>query len=160
MKQRGKSPNVESTGTPGGIRPVSLHSSSTPTVGGGFLGRNNGSASAPVCARGVLCVVPTVGRIRPARGVAIKPSHESREDRGESSRTFGNGLPSTTTRGLGQNTVQRTAARASQRSGYPSSPFATSLPRNRRSPEKRRSTHADADAATIPEQRAGAHTHS
>lgn len=104
--------------------------------------------------------VPTVGRVRPARGVAIKPSHESREDRGESSRTFGNGLPSTTTRGLGQNTVQRTAARASQRSGYPSSPFATSLPRNRRSPEKRRSTHADADAATIPEQRAGAHTHS
>lgn len=61
-----------------------------------------------------------------------------------------------------RNTVQRTAARASQRSGYPSSPFATSLPRNRRSPEKRRSTHADADAdaATIPEQRAGAHTHS
>lgn len=36
-------------------------------------------------------MVPTVGRIRPARGVAIKPSHESREDRGESSRTFGNG---------------------------------------------------------------------
>lgn len=58
-----------------------------------------------------------------------------------------------------RNTVQRTAARASQRSGYPSSPFATSLPRNRRSPEKRRSTHADADAATIPEQHAGAHTH-
>lgn len=37
-----------------------LHSSSTPTVGEGFLGRNNGSASAPVCARGVLWFRPLV----------------------------------------------------------------------------------------------------